>query len=91
MAYAYMYKQQGHSINKVRLVYAVAPTKTLPARKFVINKSITSEDWDMIENTLELMADTLLVREEKPELDYLLFKSMQFKHKPKPILFNKGK
>lgn len=90
MAYAYMYRQQGQFVDKIRLVYAVSPTKTLPARRFVVSKTITNEDWEMIENTLELIADTLIVREEQPELDYLLFKSMQFKQKPKPILFNKG-
>lgn len=87
MAYAYMYRQQGRHIDRLRLVYAVAPTKTLPARRFVVNKAVTSEDWDMIENTLELMADTILLHETNPELDYITFKSMQFKQKPKPVLF----
>ncbi len=87
MAYAYMYKKRGTAVDRVQLVYTVKPTKTLPARLFVVTKLITDEDWEMIENTLELIADTIIKANEHPELVYLLFKSMQFKTKPKPILF----
>lgn len=89
MAYAYMYKQQGVFIDKIQLVYTVRPTKTLPARLIVVSQLIKDEDWEMIENTLELIADTVLKSRECPELNYLLFKSMQFKEKEKPILFKK--
>ena len=91
MAYAYMYKQAGVHIDKIQLVYVVRPTKTLPARLFKVSKLIEDKDWEMVENTLELIADTILKHKEDPSLDYLLFKSMQFKPKPKPITFDMGK
>lgn len=87
LAYAYMYREQGTPVDTVRLVYTVRPTKTLPVRVFVVSKVITQDDWDLIENTLELIADTVLKHFEDPSLDYLLFKSMQFKQKEKPKLF----
>lgn len=90
MAYAYMYKAQGVFIDRIRLVYAVAPTKTLPARQFIVSQMITDADWKMIEDTLTLMADTIQLHFDKPELDYITFKSMQFYVPPKPKLFLKA-
>jgi hypothetical protein len=90
MAYAYMYKQQDVPVDRIQIVYTVRPTKTLPARLFVVKKLIQDEDWEMIENTLELVADTIIKAKECPELVYLLFKSMQFKVKPAPITFKRG-
>lgn len=79
LAYAYAYRAKGVHIDQVRLVYTVRPTKTLGVRLFVVNHIISSDDWKMIENTLELIADTILIRTAQPELDYLLFKSMNLK------------
>ena len=79
LAYAYILNRNNYFIDRIRIVYGVRPTKTLPARTIVVTEEIGYQDWEMIENTLELMADTVLLVKEKPELAYLLFKSMRLK------------
>jgi hypothetical protein len=82
MAYAYMYKkQQNLPIDKIRLVYTVRPTKTLPVRVFVVTQQIGERDFQVIEDVLTLISDTVLLSIENPALNYLLFKSMQLKEK----------
>jgi len=79
MAYAWMCKHEGIEIDKIRLVYVVRPTKTLPIRIFKVTKLITDVDYRAIEDVLQLISDTILLSKERPELNYLLFKSMQLK------------
>lgn len=79
MAYAWMCKQEGIEIDKIRLVYTVRPTKTLPPRLFKVTQVINEQDYQAIEDVLTLIADTVLLGTEKPELNYLLYKSMQLK------------
>lgn len=81
LAYAYCYRAMGIPIERIRLVYTVRPTKTLPIRVFVVTQVITPEDWDMISNTLNLMAETVLSARSNPELVHLLFKSYKLKGK----------
>jgi hypothetical protein len=81
MAYAWMCKQEGIEINKIRLVYTVRPTKTLPVRVFKVTQVITERDYQAIEDVLQLIADTVLLSQSNPELNYLLFKSMTLKEK----------
>ncbi len=79
LAYAYCDRAQGILTDRLRLVYTVRPTKTLPARLFVVNHQITDSDWELIENTLMLIAETVQVSRSNPELVHLLFKSMKLK------------
>jgi hypothetical protein len=80
MAYAYMYKKQHNiPIDRIRLVYTVRPTKTLPVRVFVVTQQIGERDYQAIEDVLTLIADTVLLSMKDPSLNYLLFKSMQLK------------
>lgn len=79
LAYAWILKQFGETIDRLRIVYIVRPTKTLPARVFVVNHMISDEDWDMINQTLNLMADTIIKQKEDPSLIPLLYKSMKLK------------
>lgn len=79
MAYAYMFKRQGIDIRRIRIVYTVRPTKTLPVRVFVLTEEIGETDFKAIEDVLTLIADTVLLSIRQPELKYLLFKSMQLK------------
>ena len=79
MAYAWMCKQEGIEINKIRLVYTVRPTKTLPVRVFKVTQVINEKDYQAIEDVLQLIADTVLLSQSNPELKYLLFKSMTLK------------
>lgn len=79
MAYAKMFKDRGDYVDRIRIVYVVRPTKTLPIRVFTVTQLITDKDWEAIDNALTIIADTILLSKEKPELNYLLFKSMQLK------------
>lgn len=79
MAYAWADKQRGIETDILRLVYTVRPTKTLPIRVFEVNHQITRADWQAIEDVLTIISNTVLLSIENPELNYLLFKSMQLK------------
>lgn len=79
LAYWYALKSEGIFIDRLRLVYIVKPTKTLPARVFVVNHMVTKEDEKMIEDTLKLMAETVELQQSNPELTHLLYKSMSLK------------
>lgn len=79
MAYAYMYKQQGYTIDRLRIIFTVRPTKTIGPRVFVVNHQITDKDWKAIKDVLTIIADTVTLSFDQPNLNYLLFKSMQLK------------
>lgn len=79
MAYSWMCKQEGIEIDRIRLVYVVRPTKTMGVRVFKVTKVITEADYRAIEEVLEIITDTILLSKSNPELNYLLFKSMQLK------------
>ena len=79
MAYAYADRAKGIFTDRIRLVYTVRPTKTLGVRLFTVTQQINEDDWKMIEDTLELISDTVQLHWAMPELDYITFKSMRFK------------
>jgi hypothetical protein len=79
LAYAYAMNRNNYFIDRIRLVYCVKPTKTLPVRVITVTEEIGHKDWELINETLELMADTILLAKKQPELVYLLFKSMKLK------------
>lgn len=81
LAYAYMLRNNGYKINRIRLVYGIRPTKTLGARCLVVTESITFNDEKMIRDTLYLIAETIKHVVEHPEHAYLLFKSYALKEK----------
>ena len=77
LAYAFILSAQGYHINRIRVVYTVRPTKTLGVRIFVVNETITTEDWLLINNTLDLIAKTVTKHKEDNSLIPLLYKSMK--------------
>ena len=79
MAYAWMCREEGIEIDKIRLVYIVRPTKTLPIRIFTVNQIINDDDYKAVEDVLELIASTILTINDEPHLIPLLFKSMSLK------------
>lgn len=85
MAYAYADREKGIFTDRIRIVYTVRPTKTLGVRLFTVTKQINEADWKMIEDTLELISDTVQLHWAMPELDYLIFKSMRFKEGYVPL------
>lgn len=79
LAYAYAARQLGYEINRIRIVYGVKPTKTLGARCVVVTETISFPDEQMVDDTLKLMADTILFSKKFPEYNYLIFKSYALK------------
>ena len=79
LAYAYADRARGINTDRIRLVYTVRPTKTLPIRVFEVNHMIQDHDWLLIENTLSLIAESITATRNNPELTHLIFKSMSLK------------
>lgn len=79
LAYAYAFRKKGYEINRIKLVYGVKPTKTLPSRCYPVPYTITYADEKMIEDTLNLIAESVVICRNRPELAYLIFKSYDLK------------
>lgn len=79
LAYAFALKQAGHEVNRIRLVYGVKPTKTIPARCIVVTETIDYIAEKQISDTLKLIGESVLTVLENPSLTHLIFKSMDLK------------
>ncbi|MBD3750726.1 MAG: PD-(D/E)XK nuclease family protein [Sphingobacteriales bacterium] len=93
LSYAWILKQKGINIERIRIVYiskvidtrAISEKtgkpigKLIPPQLTIITETITPEDWELIENTLMLIALTVKKAKEDPTLVPLLFKSMKLK------------
>lgn len=80
LAYAYALRKLGYEINRIRLVYGVKPTKKLSARCYVVTEDIDYVAEKLISDTLRLIGESVLAVKQKPELAYLIFKSMDLKN-----------
>ena len=76
MAYAKMLVEEGKEVNRLRITWIVRPTATLPARLFVVNHEVTDKDWKEFDDILKIMVDTIKLSQSQPELNHVLFKSM---------------
>ena len=79
MLYAYMFRHNGSLVDTVRIVYGVRPTKTLPARCFVVTEAITEQDWIDTQNYLKLVVETIKAVKEYPNLAHVIFKDYNLK------------
>lgn len=79
LTYAYALRQQGYEVDRIRLIYGVKPTKTIPARCVVVTEEIDSMADKLVNDTLKLIAESILLVRERPELTHLIFKSMDLK------------
>ena len=79
LAYAYALRQTGHEVNRIRIVYGVKPTKTIPARCIIVTEQIDYVAEKLIEDTLKLMGESVLTVLENPSLTHIIFKSMDLK------------
>lgn len=79
LAYAYALRKLGYEINRIRIVYCVKPTKTLPTRLFVVTESIDCIAEKLVHDTLLLIKESILYTHTHPELAYLIFKSYDLK------------
>ena len=81
LAYAYALAQKGIDINYIRIIYGIRPMKTLDARCVVVTEQVDDTMWKLIDDTLNLISETVQTVREQPELAYLLFKSYDLKRK----------
>ena len=79
LAYAYIYRLLGYEVNNIRIVYGVKPTKTIGARCIIVNETIDFTSNKLIGDTLQLIAESVLMVKENPRLAYLIFKNLDFK------------
>lgn len=93
LAYAWIYQQNGTPINRIRLVYVNRPIdgryisektgkecgKITPPEVTVLTEIISPDDWELIENTLKLIAETVQYVRQHPDTAHLLFKSYKLK------------
>jgi hypothetical protein len=81
LSYAYLqYKNTCIKPNKLSVVYTIRPTKTLSARCFVVSETIFDSDWKLIEDTLQLMTESIIMTKKNPDIVHLIFKSMELKN-----------
>lgn len=80
LAYAYALRKQGHYVDRIRIIYGVKPLKTTPARCFVVTEQIDDASEKLIEDTLNLMSDSIKYVQDNPDKAYLIFKSMDLKN-----------
>ena len=99
MTYAWVLKQQGVTINHLKLVYITnnevgrvsektgKPLKDYPSQVYEVTEQVTEESLDIIENALKLVAESAKTFQERPELRHLLAQDMRLKVKEPPRLF----
>ena len=102
MTYAWVLKQQGRTIDYIKLVYISKnetgrvsektgkPLKDYPSQIGIVTEEVTQEGLDLIESCLKLVAESVDTWNKKPELRHLLSQDMRLKPKPAPITFKKG-
>lgn len=93
LAYAWIYRQMDIDINRIRLVYVNRPIdtrsisektgkpigKVTPPRVTVLTEMITPDDWDLINQTLLLIAESVQLVRQHPEYAHIIFKSYRLK------------
>lgn len=79
LAYAYALRQLNYEVNRIRIVYGIKPTKTIPARCIVVTETIDYMAEKLIDDTLKLIGESVHAVKDNPNLAYLIFKSMDLK------------
>lgn len=99
MVYAWVLRQQGITINYLKLVYITQndtgrvsektgkPLKDYPSTVSVVTEQVTEEGLELIESCLKLVAESVKTWNDAPELRHLLAQDLRLKPKEKPILF----
>lgn len=91
LEYAWIYRQLGISINRIRIVWITQnqtgrisektgkPMQDYPTTVTPITEMINEDDYDFIESLLNLTAETVQAARDNPHLKHLLFKDMRLK------------
>lgn len=99
MTYAWIYKQMGRPVNKLRLVYVSRnetgrisektgkPMKDYPSQVWTLEHVITDQDMDIINGCINTIANSVKLWYENPELRFALAQDWRLYEKPKPKLF----
>ena len=99
LTYAYILRQMGYTVNAVKLVYVSRsntgrisektgkPLKDYPSECNVIHEAITDENMNIIHGVLQVIADSVTLFKEKPELKHVLAQDYRLYQKPAPQLF----
>lgn len=99
LCYAFILRKNGMPVDYCKLVYVSRdntgrisektqkPLTDYPSTVNVITHQITDEDMLIIENTLKLIAESVLAFKSTPEIQHLLAQDYRLRQKPKPILF----
>ena len=99
MLYAYILREQGHTINRLCLVYVTRdntgrisektgkPLRDYPSTVEPLYHAITPDDWSLIESCVKLVAESIQTWQDNPELRHIICKDMRRKEKPKQPLF----
>lgn len=88
LVYAWVMIQKGYNVTHIELQYVVKPTKTLPVRHVEFTHEITEIDLAVIKNVLEIVAESVKVWREQPEMRHLLAQDIRLKRAAKrPKIF----
>ena len=79
LAYAYALRKLGYIVDRIRIVYGIRPTKTIPARCVVVTEQIDYVANKLIDDTLNLIVESVTICKNRPELVHLIFKSWDLK------------
>ena len=107
LAYAYLCKQHGIEITTLELIYITTSElnrvsektgkrlQDYPSIVYPVTHVITDEDWSLIESTLKLIAHTVRVWKEQPDLRWLIAQDFRLAPmsllRPPPKIFNRSK
>lgn len=99
MTYAWILDKLGINVYSLELQYVTVadinrasettgkPLKDYPSITYNLPYLVTSEDMDIIDSTLRLVAQSMLTFQQKPELRHLLAQDMRLAESPPPRLF----
>lgn len=97
--YVWLARHHGYQVNSFRLVYITTnelnrvsektgkPLKDYPSTVAVLEHLVTDTDIEIIENTVNLIAESVKAWKEQPEIRHLLAQDYRLKPKPKRKLF----
>lgn len=98
MVYAWILTKQNKPVDYIRLAYVTRnntsrvndkgkPLKDYPSQVHVLIEPVTPETLNIIDGAINVIADSIKLWNEQPELRYILAQDYRLKQKPKPLLF----
>jgi hypothetical protein len=99
LTYAWILRKNGLPVDFCKLVYISRdntgrvsektgkPLQDYPSTVNIVTHQITDEDMAIIENTLKLVAESVLLFKAHPEFRHIIMQDYRYKVKEKPVLF----